>query len=60
METMVKYAEDRWGKIVADTKTKMQKMIDKLSEGCEDYDMAINVQKTKVMVMNKMEKSNAV
>ena len=34
----------------------MQKMIDSLSETCKAYGMEINVKKTKVMIMNKMDK----
>src|SRR5688572_15292660 len=37
--------------LVSDKKTKLQKMIDKLNDTCKEYGMAINVRKTKVMVV---------
>src|SRR2546425_842465 len=42
--------------LVADKRTNMQKMIDRLNETCKAYGMEINVKKTKVMIMNKQEK----
>ena len=44
--TNLRYADD--AVLVADTKKKLQKMIDKLSETCKVYGMAINVKKPKL------------
>ena len=37
--------------------SKCRRLIDRLSETCKAYGMEINVKKTKVMIMNKTEKS---
>jgi hypothetical protein len=45
----VRYADD--AVLIADTKKKLQRMLDRLNEKCTEYGMAMNVKKTKVMVM---------
>ena len=52
--TNLRYADD--AVLVADTKKKLQKMMDKLNETCQVYGMAINVKKTKVLVISKTGK----
>ena len=42
--------------LVSESKKKLQKMLDKLNSSCLDYGMAINVKKTKVMVISKARK----
>ena len=49
--TNLRYADD--AVLVANTKNKLQRTMDKLNEKCKDYEMAINVKKTKVMGMSK-------
>ena len=49
--TNLRYADD--AVLVADTKKKLQRMIDKLNDTCKNYGMDINVKKTKVMVISK-------
>ena len=41
--------------LVADKRKKMQIMIDRLSRVCKEYGMEINVKKTKVMVVSRMD-----
>src|SRR6478735_3722092 len=47
--TNLRYADD--AVLVAETKKALQRMMDKLNEACKVYGMAINVKKTKVMVV---------
>jgi len=47
----LRYADD--AVLVADKKKNMQRLIDKLGEACKVYGMAINIKKTKVMVVCK-------
>ena len=54
--TDLRYADD--AVFVADKRKKLQKMIDRLSETCREYEMEINIKKTKVMVMNGKVKMN--
>jgi hypothetical protein len=56
--TDLRYADDTV--LVADGRKKLQKMIDKLNETCKAYGMKINVYKTKVMIMNGIDKPNDV
>ena len=51
--TDLRYADD--AVLVADKRKKMQIMIDRLSRVCKEYGMEINVKKTKVMVVSRME-----
>ena len=51
----LRYADD--AVLVADTKKKLQRLIDKLGESCKVYGMAINIKKTKVMVVCKEGKT---
>ena len=51
--TDLRYADD--AVLVADKRKKMQIMIDRLSRACKEYGMEINVKKTKVMVVSRME-----
>src|SRR3989442_6428138 len=55
--TDLRYADD--AVLVADKRKNMQKMIDRLNETCKAYGMEIIVKKTKVMIMNKNEKQQA-
>ena len=50
----LRYADD--AALVSESKKKLQKMLDKLNSSCLDYGMAINVKKTKVMVISKASK----
>ena len=52
----LRYADD--AALVSESKKKLQKMLDrpKLNSSCLDYGMAINVKKTKVMVISKTGK----
>jgi len=50
----LRYADD--AVLIADTKKKLQRMLNKLNEICLDYGMAINIKKIKVMVVCKDEK----
>jgi len=52
--TNFRYADD--AVLAAYSKQKLQVMLDKLSETCNNYGMAINVKKTKVMVVSKRGK----
>lgn len=49
--TKLRYVDDTV--LIAETKTKLQRMIDKLNKTCTAYGMSINVKKTTVMVVNK-------
>ena len=51
--TNFRYADD--AVLAAYSKQKLQVMLDKLSETCNNYGMAINVKKTKVMVVSKRD-----
>ena len=51
----IRYADD--AVLIADSLKKLQKMIDSVNEACKAYAMAINVKKTKVMVIS--QKGNA-
>ena len=50
----LRYADD--AALVSESKKKLQKVLDKLNSSCLDYGMAINVKKTKVMVISKAGK----
>ena len=50
----LRYAHD--AALVAELKKKLQKILDKLNSSCLDYGMAINMKKTKVMVISKARK----
>src|SRR6267154_845199 len=50
----LRYADD--AVLVPDGRKKMQKMMNRLSEACKAYGMEINIEKTKVMKMNKTKK----
>ena len=50
----LRYADD--AALVSESTKKLQKMLDKLNSTCLDYGMAINVKKTKVMVISKASK----
>ena len=52
--TNFRYADD--AVLAAYSKQKLQVMLDKLSDTCKNYGMAINVKKTKVMVVSKRGK----
>src|SRR5881296_1480623 len=52
--TTFRYADD--AVLAAYSKQKLQVMLDKLSDTCKNYGMAINVEKTKVMVVSKRGK----
>ena len=52
--TNFRYADD--AVLAAYSKQKLQVMLDKLSETCNNYGMAINVKKTKVMIVSKRGK----
>jgi len=52
--TNLRYADD--AVLVADTKKKLQRMLDRLGETCKVYGMEMNVKKTKVMVVCKTGK----
>src|SRR5688572_19753928 len=54
--TDLRYSDD--AVLVADKKKKLQKMIDKRNDTCKEYGMAINVKKTKVMVMGGVRVEN--
>ena len=49
--TNLRYADD--AVLVADSRKKLQKMLNRLRDRCKVYGMAINVKKTKVMVISK-------
>jgi len=51
--TNLRYADD--AVLVADSRRKLQDMINRLNEACEEYGMAINVKRTKVMVLGHKE-----
>lgn len=48
--TNLRYADD--AVLIAESPEELQRMMDKLNEVCKEYGMAINVKKTKVMVVN--------
>ena len=50
----IRYADD--AVLVAETRKALQRMMDKLNESCKVYGMAINVKKTKVMVVSRTGK----
>ena len=54
--TNLRYADD--AVLVANSRKKLQKMLDKLNIACKIYGMALNVKKTKVMIVSnsKQEK----
>ena len=47
----VRFADDQ--AVTASTKAGLQTLVDKLNDGCKEYDMKINVKKTKVMKIGK-------
>ena len=49
--TNLRYADD--AVLIADSRKKLQRMLNKLNAKCKTYGMAMNVKKTKVMVMSK-------
>jgi len=49
--TNLRYADD--AVLVANSRNKLQKMLDKLNIACKIYGMALNVKKTKVMIVSK-------
>ena len=49
----LRYADD--AVLVEAKRKKMQNMIDRLSRACNEYEMEINVKKTKVMVVSRAE-----
>jgi hypothetical protein len=55
--TDVKFADDQG--MVASTEEGLQKIMNKLNETAKNYDMKISVQKTKIMVISKMERKTA-
>jgi len=52
--TNLRYTDD--AVLVAETRKALQRMMDKLNESCKVYGMAINVKKTKVMVVSRTGK----
>ena len=52
----MRYADD--AVLMANSRKKLQKMLDKLNIACKIYGMALNVKKTKVMIVSnsKQEK----
>ena len=48
--TNLRYAND--AVLVANSRKKLQKMLDKLNVSCKIYGMAFNVKKTKVMIVS--------
>jgi len=49
--TNLRYADD--AVLIADSRKKLQRMLNKLNSKCKAYGMSMNVKKTKVMVMSK-------
>ena len=48
--TNLRYADDEV--LVADSRKKLQKMLDKMNVSCKIYGMALNVKKTKVVIVS--------